>query len=126
MASGYYGNMRWQHSEKRHIMEDIGPQKLTFDQLQLGFLFCLIPLIVSGVVFIMELTVNFASMQIPRMSMYFAIKAFEQRIIVGPEKFQLEENEEEVTTVESLSIASSINSDDVFEVLDENTIIQPQ
>lgn len=59
---------------------------LTFEQLQYGFAACLILLVMSTIVFIIEVMVPVVSTQVVRIFLYFAIKAYEQRINIGPER----------------------------------------
>lgn len=115
ILGGFYGGGTITRPSKRQAVEDIEPQKLTYEQLELGFLACLIPLVLSIGVFMIEIAVHYVQTQIPRISLYFAVKAYQERVVIGPEKLQIKEVVEEsieVTSVKSEKIENAVDADD--------------
>lgn len=104
LAGGFYGDGKITVTNMQHAV--IGPQVLTFEHLQLGFVACLIPMVLSIVVFIMELSVRSVSTHVSWMSLFFAIRAYEQRLVIGPERLP-EKNTDEVTDEISLESVPS-------------------
>lgn len=44
--------------EKKRIVEDIGPQVLTMDHLEIGFIVCLVPLTLSFIIALIEISIS--------------------------------------------------------------------
>lgn len=49
-----YKNFYYSNGHKRTLQEDIGPQVLTMEHVEIGFLVCLIPCFLSIVAFVLE------------------------------------------------------------------------
>lgn len=56
---GLWWTREFQNNDRKRVVDDIGPQVLTMEHLEIGFTICLVPLTLSVIVFIGELLVKY-------------------------------------------------------------------
>lgn len=56
---GLWWTREFQNNDRKRTVEDIGPQVLTMDHLEIGFMICLVPLTFSVIAFFAELLIKY-------------------------------------------------------------------
>lgn len=76
MVSGGFFNF-WKSSSLLKLKaEDIGPQVLTMDHMEVAFLASLLPFTLAIFCFVAEVSVHWTNIFVPRVRAFFVIKAF--------------------------------------------------